>query len=1553
MDIDKLKQLIEDALKGDVFTLDTAVLSSPAITAIAKDYFPKGTINLTGVPPLSPEPQSITVKGTGVDIPFKDMAVEAKFYIADSEAALTLTATGDAAWTLDKSIPAFDDTLGASVRFSVTPAPPTLFLLSNAADDKEIGLTFAGTIDFSAMTTGISALLGITNEHIEGPVVLKTGGTEFESIDFTGPTLVDRDLWIVKKCNVTFNMGSNILPNPESDEGVPLPYIELASYIPFSASGTDYKLPIAVQVINLENFVRFTADMSGAVKATLDALSSLINGTVLGGLLPSKSSFPIENLLTFTELYVDFDVNGKQVQAVGMQVASVEPWTIVHIQSTDKTFYAKNVKLDFCVITPFSGAKPYLNLGGEITLTDKASLYVSASAPDFEVQGYLTEDSVLNIKDFIAQFVGNPSGVPEDLVINQLGFDLKSGYYSFEIDILGYWPINGEKSLTLAVEQLGFSVLYTEEEKTANFSGMLRVDTVDITVTANYSASEAGKGWEFSGSTGEGQLIKIGDFVTYLTKTFGVGAPPKWIQDISLQDLKATLNTLSKNFTFSVTANIELAKNTLQIVVDFEMKAVEDGAGYEKILGGTLTLNKKHIFTLKFTSSPSDTNISAEWEIAKEGEYLQFKDIATAFGLGDDFPDIPEGVDLALKKATLFYDFTDKKQALVLSAESANYGKAVFVAKKIDDAWTYVFGIDVKVKVNLDQLPLVGSNLASIVGPIGLNGFKLVGTSKEIIDKNVPGFNDLIKAHAVEGSPTLPDIKEGIQKGLYAAIDLDLGNDNSYEVQVSTASKKAKAIELMLTEDKPVKDDNTYWVTLEKTIGPVYFEKAGVGYKDGRVILMLNASLVFTALKIDLIELGVSNPLTEIKPNFELSGLSISYQSGPVQIAAGFLKRKVGENIEYSGTAIVGIKAFNLSAMGSYASVEGHPSLFIFAMLTSPPLGGPPAFFVTGIAAGFGYNRGLRLPSIDTVTQFPLVSGFVPNQDSPFSGPDPGKALGVLIEKDVVPISIGQNWLAAGVQFTSFELIQSFALLAVAFGTDLEIGLIGLATISVPPKVQPAVAFAQLALSVKILPNEGLVAVDAKLTPASYLLSKACLLTGGFAFYLWTAPNEHEGDFVVTLGGYHPNFVPPDYYPKVPRLGFNWVVNKEVLIKGGMYFALTPTCVMVGGSLEATFTSGDLHAWFTIGADFLIAWKPYYYTAHMYLSFGVSYTFSLDLLFTTITETISVSLGADLNVWGPEFSGVAQIHLWIISFDISFGSTPNTPPAAIKWDDFKESFLPPSTKKPLRKAAEVNADEPEETDTYCKGQVAKGLVKDLTKETENDAIEMSWIVNRNLTTLETNTIFPAKDYKVIIKGKNGIIPDENLVYTNEAALKARNKEFGVGLVEVENEDFHSEHVVTIDYHGNLNPLINYEVTAIIRGVPKSLWQKRETGFDDNAIVPNVLVGFSITPIAPIPSKSVPIDLEYFKYRQQPYLPNIDPAKPTFITGPAQIDAMNELKKTINAEPTKTVRANIIASLKKRGVPVNPDVNVEQIAASAENFIFAPPVLSYTYWKKSA
>ena len=477
------------------------------------------------------------------------------------------------------------------------------------------------------------------------------------------------------------------------------------------------------------------------------------------------------------------------------------------------------------------------------------------------------------------------------------------------------------------------------------------------------------------------------------------------------------------------------------------------------------------------------------------------------------------------------------------------------------------------------------------------------------------------------------------------------------------------------------------WFPVQKSFGPLEVRRIGGEWHEGKLGFLIDAGVELLGLKVALAGLRVSvKPanLTDLALEdleFGLDGLEIGFQGGPVSISGAFLRTSDGA---YSGRALIRAEMFTIAAIGSYATTaKGDPSLFIFGAYVGI-IGGPPCFVVQGIAAGFGYNRGLSVPDVEKVRDFPLVSLVL--------SPAPSGSQNVLeqLRGDHFPIMPGQYWLAAGIKFTSFKLIDAFALLTVQFGARFELALLGIATMQQPPKVDGAPApkpfvYVELALSVRFAPDDGLLAARAVLTSNSYLFDTRCRLTGGFAFCIWFPPTNpafqnHSGDFVLTFGGYHPRFKVPAHYPQVPRIGFNWQLpDQGVMVKGECYFALTPSCIMGGCRLLATYHSDDLTVWFEAHADFLMAWEPFHYEADIGIWIGASYTLRVG----DITSTISFQLGASLSIWGPEFAGEAHIDLGVAAFTVPIGAA-NQPrmPTPLDWPEFEGKFIPQIDKTP-------------------------------------------------------------------------------------------------------------------------------------------------------------------------------------------------------------------------------------------------------------------------------
>ena len=439
--------------------------------------------------------------------------------------------------------------------------------------------------------------------------------------------------------------------------------------------------------------------------------------------------------------------------------------------------------------------------------------------------------------------------------------------------------------------------------------------------------------------------------------------------------------------------------------------------------------------------------------------------------------------------------------------------------------------------------------------------------------------------------------------------------------------------------------------------------KIGFGIDEKYIAVLLDASLNVSPLTISLQEAGIGVSPEPFGVRFYLSGFSVGFDNGVLSIGGGFSATENNGKTEYSGMLMIRFKDFGLAAMGSYS--EG--SMWAYLSLNAP-IGGIPEFFVKGIAAGFGYNRRLILPPIEKVAEYPLVlaamCGFDKNPK--------------LLEdfKTYMVEESDQYFLTAGLKFTTYETLTGLLLVTVSFGNDFELGLLGLADLTVPPNIgTDFIARAQLAIKTSIRPTEGVFSAEAQLTNESYILSKSCKLTGGFAAYLWFGNNEHSGDFVITLGGYHPSFVKPDHYPVVPRLGLNWKIDKYISITGDIYFAFTPSTLMAGGKLSATYSQGDLRAWFTAYTDMLLNWKPFTYDLAVGVTVGASYTVNI----WKIHKTFSVELGADLHLWGPDVHGEVKVSWYIISFTISFSMGEDKSKDTLDWGEFKDSFLTDSS----------------------------------------------------------------------------------------------------------------------------------------------------------------------------------------------------------------------------------------------------------------------------------
>lgn len=452
-----------------------------------------------------------------------------------------------------------------------------------------------------------------------------------------------------------------------------------------------------------------------------------------------------------------------------------------------------------------------------------------------------------------------------------------------------------------------------------------------------------------------------------------------------------------------------------------------------------------------------------------------------------------------------------------------------------------------------------------------------------------------------------------------------------------------------------------WWIAIQKGFGPLYLEQVGFGVTNPagrveRISLLMDGSVSLFGLTCAVDDLEITYIVANgafFDPNswaVDLAGLAVSANMAGVSLTGGLLKQAGPQGVEYLGMLLGRFAVYGLTVYGGYGEgkdAQNNKFTAFFAIgAVNGPIGGPPAFFLTGIGGGFGINRKLVLPpDLAKFGEYPLIQAL----DIAAKPSDPMALLRQL--GNYFPMNKGTFWFAAGLSFNSFALVDGIAVVGVQVGDGLDINLLGLARMALP-RPQVALVSIEVALLVRFSSSEGVLWVQGQLTDNSWLLYPDIKLTGGFAYVIWFK-GERAGEFVFTLGGYHPDFH-RNGYPVVPRLGLRWSIGSAITIKAGSYFALTSEALMAGGDFEASARLGPGWAELTFGAHGIVFFDPFHYDVKAYVRIRAGVTIDT-WLFGVIT--ISVSLGARIHVEGPDFRGKVTFDVGPIELTFRFGAS--------------------------------------------------------------------------------------------------------------------------------------------------------------------------------------------------------------------------------------------------------------------------------------------------------
>ncbi|WP_405888993.1 hypothetical protein OG762_39345 [Streptomyces sp. NBC_01136] len=1190
----------------------------------------------------------VDVSGTGDAAPFTGITVTATLTAQDTGVVAVLDAEPGADWSFADSFPALDGTFFDGQRFE----NPRLHIdtaaiaAAEAAEPGNGSASFTGTLVVGTRLALLDVLFPGADHALTGTVRMTAGlpGKDITTstvpdiaIDGPGGGRADLGLFSVEQLRYAI-YGTPHFNYYLVDFDVPS-YLQVIGAIPFTTGSGPHTVVLAMEVAGDGSRIRLRADFRDVGPISLADVAALTGPARLA----VPFDFDITSPVVLTDLVLLLTPGASElVDTVGVVLQTQEQWPLVPGVVT-----LEEIDVAFTVSRPLSARRQLTgSVRGLVAVGQYGTLEIGAVFETRTLSGRLRDgDPPLHMREIFGQFIGGAADHIPDIAVSDFYFsltlpDTAAGQqlaYEGRIELDADWTISDELVLT----EVAFLLDHQESGTAVSALTKFSAGGIPITVTADYDPAPA-KGWTFAGETGSGIAIPIGGIAADLARTYAGLALPAPLAGLTVSNLGVRFTTGTKALFVTAEVTLPVDRSTeLDLTVTIDTAERRYSGDFTVTVDGTA-----YAFTVRFADSPDAQRFVATYRHGT-GPAPTLKRLVGALS-PSAAQYIPDGVTVDLKDALFAFD-------------------------KAGLTGVYVLGADLAVTVDLANLPLVGERFAGGGGTFGVDPLRLLAVSGPLAAAEAAGLNTLLPAE-VAPLPAAADLAAGFT----ADAVLKLGEITQPLSLPAPGTGQPQTLAAAPGQPKAT-DDNVVWYKVQRTFGPVTFQRIGFAYQrppggSAKLAFLLDASLNVAGLALTLDGLAIGIDLADPArgPQFELRGLGVSYSSGEVEISGAFLTDTIAyqgrELPAYSGKAVLRTKTFSLGALGSYVQLPEGPSLFVYAFLDYP-IGGPPVFFVQGLAAGFGYNRRFIAPDVAAVATFPLVAEAAGTQ-APGALADELRAL-----QDYLPPSPGDFFLAIGVHFSSFRMIDSVLLLSVGFGHRFEVDLLGLSTLVLPsPDAVKAgatpLAQVQLALRATFVPDEGYFALRAQLTENSYLLSRDCRLTGGFAFQVWFG-EDHNGDFVLSVGGYHPRFTVPAHYPAVPRLGFTWQVTPQLTMKGSAYFALTPSALMAGGSFGATWQDGSLKAWFNASMDFLIGWSPYHYQADFWASIGASYTFSF-----FGTHTVSAQVGAQVSLWGPEFSGRAAIDIGICSFTLAFGAGDPAGPQPIDWTAFRKAFLP-------------------------------------------------------------------------------------------------------------------------------------------------------------------------------------------------------------------------------------------------------------------------------------
>ena len=195
-------------------------------------------------------------------------------------------------------------------------------------------------------------------------------------------------------------------------------------------------------------------------------------------------------------------------------------------------------------------------------------------------------------------------------------------------------------------------------------------------------------------------------------------------------------------------------------------------------------------------------------------------------------------------------------------------------------------------------------------------------------------------------------------------------------------------------------------------------------------------------------------------------------------------------------------------------------------------------------------------------------------------------------------------------------------------------------------------------------------------------------------------------------------------------------------------------------------------------------------------------------------------VSAEVDIWGPEFSGLAKVDLSIKTFEIEFGASEDNGLTPISWNTFKSAFLPPDNE-------------------ICSARIVAGTVYEIERDVNGTKVAIP-VINPKELKLETTSAIPAS---------TGILnpifdPDGEPTGTT---LTGTADALGVAPMNLPN--LNSTQIITIEREngdGTFSRVDDdeFRLTAVQKKFPQGMWGTR-IDVDMNADMLDAISGYTI------------------------------------------------------------------------------------------------------------